>query len=135
MADISALNPAAIVAAGMASFVASGVWYAVLNAPLTRLQRQWRGTAAAVESKWAFAGFAGAQLVLAAVVAYLFASVGVTGLDEALPLAALLWLGFCLTQWVGSILGEGVPARLAAIHGGDWLLHLLIIGAIVGVWR
>jgi hypothetical protein len=30
---------------------------------------------------------------------------------------------------------EGTPWRLAAIHGGDWLAKLLVVAAIVSVWR
>ena len=29
----------------------------------------------------------------------------------------------------------GGPVRLAAIHAGDWLMHLLIISIIVGISR
>ena len=43
--------------------------------------------------------------------------------------------GFAGTQWVASILGEGVPPALAAIHAGDWLCHMLIISTIVETWR
>ena len=27
------------------------------------------------------------------------------------------------------------PARLAAIHGGDWLVKLLVVAVIVSVWQ
>jgi hypothetical protein len=30
---------------------------------------------------------------------------------------------------------EKVAWRLAAIHGGDWLLNLLMIALLVSVWR
>jgi len=50
-------------------------------------------------------------------------------------LGLVLWIGFCATQWVGSIMGEDVPVTLAAIHARDWLLHMLIMSVIIGLWR
>jgi hypothetical protein len=38
-------------------------------------------------------------------------------------------------QWVGSMLWENVPLKMAAIHAGDWLVKLVLIAVIVGVWR
>jgi hypothetical protein len=36
---------------------------------------------------------------------------------------------------LGSVVHEGVPLVLAAIHAGDWLVELLLIAVIVGAWR
>jgi len=30
---------------------------------------------------------------------------------------------------------ESTPWRLAAVHAGDWLVKLLVIGVIVSVWQ
>jgi hypothetical protein len=38
-------------------------------------------------------------------------------------------------QWVGSMVWEKVPWKLAVIHAGDWLVKLIIISVLVGVWR
>jgi hypothetical protein len=46
-----------------------------------------------------------------------------------------LWVGLSAVQWVSSIVWENVPVQMAAIHAGDWLLKLIIIAAIIGVWR
>ena len=37
--------------------------------------------------------------------------------------------------WTGAIVLENVPAKLAAIHAGDWLAKLVLIAVVVGVWR
>jgi hypothetical protein len=42
-----------------------------------------------------------------------------------------LWVGFPLVLWVGAVVHERTPLKLAAIHGGDWLIKLLAIGVIV----
>ena len=44
------------------------------------------------------------------------------------------WVGFPLVLWVGAILHENTPWRLAAIHAGDWLAKLLAVAVIVGAW-
>jgi hypothetical protein len=34
----------------------------------------------------------------------------------------------------GSMIWDRVPAPTAALHAGDWLLKLVVISAIVGLW-
>jgi len=36
---------------------------------------------------------------------------------------------------LNSVLHEHVSWRLAAIHAGDWLIKLLVVTLIVGLWR
>lgn len=103
---------------------------------MAALQAQWRGaTPPESPEPWKLLGFFGSGLVVALAVAILVDLADVDGWLDSLGLGVLLWVGFCATQWVGSILGEQVPLRLAAIHAGDWLAHLLIIAVVVGVWR
>lgn len=134
MADI---NLAAVLVAAVASLAASGIWYAVFGDAMMRLQDQWRGVAVVPgrPEAWRMLVFLAVALVLSVVVAVLIDMAEITGWAESAGFGVLLWTGFVLTQWIGSIAGEGVPVRLAAIHAGDWLLHLLIIATIVGVWR
>jgi hypothetical protein len=35
----------------------------------------------------------------------------------------------------GSVLWDNRPWKLAAIHAGDWLVKLLVMAVILGVWR
>jgi hypothetical protein len=133
---MSDVNVWAVLVAGIASFVASGVWYAVFGGAMAAMQAQWRGaTPQAGPEPWTLLGFFGSGLVVALAVAIVVDLAEIDGWLDSLGLGLLLWVGFCATQWVGSVLGEQVPVRLAAIHAGDWLAHLLIIAVIVGVWR
>jgi hypothetical protein len=68
------------------------------------------------------------------VVAWLVARMEVTGLVAALGLGLALWAGFPLVILSGSVFHERVPAALAAIHAGDWLLKLLAICTVLSVW-
>jgi hypothetical protein len=48
-------------------------------------------------------------------------------------LGLVLWVGFPLVLWTGAVIHEATPVRLAALHAGDWLLKLLLIGVVVVV--
>ena len=50
-----------------------------------------------------------------------------------LLLGLALWIGFPLVLWVGAIVHEKTPVRLAAIHAGDWLVKLPAVGVLVAV--
>lgn len=131
------INVAAVGVAGVASFAASGAWYAVFGDAVARLQQQWRGAEPKPDPHPIRDSlvFVGTGLVLATAVAVIVGLTDISGALTSLGLGLVLWVGFALTQWIGSIVGEHVPVRLAAIHAGDWLLHMLIISVIVGTWR
>ena len=74
------------------------------------------------------------SLTLALVLAWLVSEAGIETLGDGLVLGLILWIGFPLVLWVGAMIWEATPWRLAAIHGGDWLVKLLALSAIVSVW-
>jgi hypothetical protein len=49
-------------------------------------------------------------------------------------LGALVWV-FPAMIPLYSVVHENVPLMLAAIHAGDWLVKLLLMAVIIGVWR
>lgn len=75
------------------------------------------------------------SVVLASVLAYVIGRTGARGWLDSAGIGLVLWSGLSAVQWVGSIIWEGVPVRLAALHAGDWLVKLLLISAILGGWR
>jgi len=75
------------------------------------------------------------SLVLALVLAYFIGLIGNVDWVGAVRVGVLLWIGLSAMQWVGSMLWENVPLKMAAIHAGDWLVKLVLIAVIVGVWR
>jgi hypothetical protein len=74
-------------------------------------------------------------LVLASIIAGLADRAHVDTWNAGLALGAVLWVGFPLVLWVGAVVHEGTPIRLAAIHAGDWLVKLLVLGVLLSVWR
>lgn len=68
-------------------------------------------------------------------VAWLAGEIAPDGVGESLLMGVVLWVGFPAVLLSGSVLHERVPPPLAAIHAGDWLLKLLALALILGLWR
>jgi hypothetical protein len=43
-----------------------------------------------------------------------------------------LWAAFPVVLLTGSVVHEKVPWQVAAIHGGDWLIKMLLMSALAG---
>ena len=127
------MNYLAIGVAALAAFVASAIWYIAFAAAMTRVRPAAAGSSSMTPAL-ALAEIARA-LVVALVVAEIAVLAGVADWTAAIMLGALLWIGFPVVLLTGSVIHESVPWKLAAIHAGDWLVKLVLISVIVGVWR
>jgi Protein of unknown function (DUF1761) len=127
---VQELNFLAVVVA--AAFVASAVWYTLFANRMANLSNT--GSAESGTSIWTMLFVIAQSLVVAFMVAYVVSRLGITTFAGAAGFGALVWI-FPAAILLGSIVHEGVPLALAAIHAGDWLVKLLLIAAIVGVWR
>lgn len=125
----------AVLVAAVAAFVASVGYYIVLGEQYAEVSAAAREAAASTPPLWQLPVELLRSLVVAAVVGWLAARSGVTTWLRALLLAVVLWVGFPLVLWVGAVIHEQTPVQLALIHGGDWLVKLLIVSVIIGVWR
>ena len=117
--------------AAVAAFVLSSVYYTVVT-PVERRVLGDRALDRGRPAPWKVA----AELLRTGLVAGVFAWVadraGLLDLPGTLLLAVVLWSGFPVALLTGSIAWEKVPPITAAIHAGDWLLKLLLIGAVLG---
>ncbi len=107
------------------AFLIGGVWYGVFGTAVVR------DTPA---PRWTYGVEVVRCLVLAAVVVGLAAAAGVESWWAGLLLGTVLWIGFPLVLWTGAMLHERTPLRTAALHGGDWLVKLLALGLVAGLW-
>jgi Protein of unknown function (DUF1761) len=129
------MNCVAIVVAAVAAFVASVVWYALFGNAMTELREADPAAAAdSGTSVWTVLFVVAQSLVVAFMVAYFVSRLGIIGWQGAVGVGALVWV-FPAAILLGSVVHEGIPLMLAAIHAGDWLVKLLLIAVIVGVWR
>lgn len=129
------LNYLAIVVAAVVAFVMSSAWYIGFGSQLAGLNAAYADADAASMPPWKILVELGRSLVVAAVLAGLAEQIGTSGLAGAVVLGLVTWIGFPFIILAGSVIHENVPWKLAAIHAGDWLVKLIVIAAIVGLWR
>lgn len=124
------VNYLAVLVAAVAAVAAAALYYVVFGKQLAALSN-----APDEMPPWLLPVELVRSFVLALVVAVVATGMAVEGWGEALLLAAVLWVGFPAVLLSGSVVHEKVPWKLAALHAGDWLLKLLVITLIVGLWR
>lgn len=73
--------------------------------------------------------------VVGLVLAYAVQLLGIVSFQQVVVLTFWLWLGFPVVLFVGQVIHEHFPGRLAAIHAGDWLVKLLILTTVLAFWR
>lgn len=129
------VNYIAIVVAALVAFVGSFVWYMVFGKELATVSKAFAESQQQNRQPWKMLFVFGEHIVIALVLAYLVARAGIVGWTDAALLGFLLWLGLSAMQWLSSIVYEKEPVKKAAIHAGDWLVKLIVIAVIVGVWR
>ena len=130
MAD---LNLLAVGVSVVVAFVISSTWYAIFGDQMAILH----GTEVVGSGSppvWKIAVEGVRSAVVAFAIAWGVSRFGLTDLRSALALAFVLWVAFPVVLLAGSVIWEDVPTKLAAIHAGDWLVKLLAVTTIVGLY-
>jgi len=128
----------AIVIAAAAAWLASAAWYmslsrhykAALGKTPEQMVQDRKKPGAFLPFIYAFVANIIIAWMLAGVLAHLGA--GQVTLRNGIISAAFLWFGFVLTTMVVNYSFSGRDRRLLLIDAGNWLLVLLVIGAIIG---
>ncbi|GAA0805696.1 DUF1761 domain-containing protein [Spirilliplanes yamanashiensis] len=118
--------------ATVAAFLLGAAWYAAFGATLARLSPAHAGDRPARARDPLLELLRCA--VLATVVVILLRRLDPGGAAAAAGTGLLLWAGFPAVLLAGSVLHDGVPWRPAAVHAGDWLVKLVVISLIAGLW-
>ena len=121
----------AVVAAAAAAFMASAAWYIGWGSELAKLSPAY--AEAQAPSAWILVAEFARSLVVAYVLARFASLLGIGDRKSALRFGIWIWV-FPAAILSGSVLHEGYPWGLAAIHAGDWLLKLLVMSLVIGVW-
>jgi hypothetical protein len=129
-------NYLAVVVATAAAFAFSAVWYTVFGKARMKLLGNDESATADMRkvptAQKLFEAFR--SLVVVLVVSHLIGLAGISGWTDAVQLG--VWLGvFPVMILLGATLWDKRPWMLSAIHGGDWLLKILLVAVILGVWR
>jgi Protein of unknown function (DUF1761) len=128
------LNYVVVLVAAAAAFVTSFVYYVVFGDQYAEVSAAAREAAAAGPQAWQIIVELVRSIILATVVVWLATKAKVRNTVGAVVLALALWIGFPVVLWTGAIVHEDTPVQLAAIHAGDWLVKLLVVASIVGLW-
>jgi hypothetical protein len=127
------INVLAVLAAGIVAFFVGFAYYALLGDQLATVSE-----AAAVDDRPPPRKVAVEILrclLLPVVIVGLASRADIEGWGGGLLLGLALWIGFPFVLWVGAVIHENTPLKLAAIHAGDWLIKLVVVGLIATVWR
>lgn len=126
--------PLSILVATVSVFVLSSVWYMAL----TPVEVRFLGVAAPQRGGRPGPAKAGLELLRSAVVAGVIVGLArhahLDDVGSVVLLGLSLWAGFPLVLLTGSVIWERVSPVTAALHAGDWLLKIVVISIIVGVW-
>lgn len=68
-------------------------------------------------------------------IAYAVSFLNLLYINQAMLLAIWLWIAFPVVLFVGLVIHDKFPVRLAVIHSIDWLIKLLVITSILTLWR
>jgi hypothetical protein len=75
------------------------------------------------------------DLVLSLVLAHVVYWSGAATYGWGAFIGFLMWLGFFAAPSLPQGIYEGRPFKLFAINQGYWLVGLMIVGALLAVWR
>lgn len=134
----SGVSYLAVVIAAVAAWLASAAWYmslsrhyvAALGKTPEQMAQDRKKPGAFLPFIYAFV----ANIIIAWTLAGVLAHLGTdqVTLRNGVVSALFLWFGFILTTMVVNYSFGGRDRRLLLIDAGNWLLVLLVIGAIIG---
>ena len=123
------INVVAVLVAGFVALFLGSIYYAMLAAQWAQLSDA--GARSGRPRPPKLAAELARSLLLATVIAGLASRGDIETAAGGLLLGVALWVGFPFVLWTGAILWENTPWRLAALHAGDWLVKLLVVGVLV----
>ena len=121
-----------VAVASIGAFVLSSVYYTVAT-PFERRTLGDRALDRGRPAPWKVVTELVRTALVASVFAWVAAQADLLELPDALLLALITWFGFPVVLLTGSVIWEKVSPVTAAMHAGDWLLKLLLVGAVLGV--
>ncbi len=131
------INFMAVLAAAVASWMVGAAWYGVLA-------KQWMASLGWTEEDVKspdgkmpmgpmITSFV-AEIIMALVLLGVLSHMKVAGIQIALMVAFLIWLGFVVTTIAVNNAFSKRSIMLTVIDSGHWLLVLLVQGIVLGLW-
>jgi hypothetical protein len=134
--SFAGINFLAVLAAAVAGWLASAVWYMSLGKIYQAAQgktpeqckEDMKKPGAFLPFLYAFIG----NLVIAWMLAGVLGHLGQVTLKDGVISGAFLWFGFILTTMVVNFCFSGRDKRLLLIDLGNWLIVMVVMGAVIG---
>jgi Protein of unknown function (DUF1761) len=108
------------------AFIVSGAYYSAVPQPKGAQPAPKRAIAATIIVELA------RNLIVATLIARILAAADWKGPADGVLLGLGLW-AIPLVLLAGAVFHEGAPMGGAALHAIDWLIKLVVVGAIVGL--
>jgi len=136
--SFAGINVLAVLAAAVAGWLASAVWYmslgqiyqAALGKTPEQCKAEMKKPGAFLPFLYAFIGNLVIAWMLAGVLGHL--GPGQVTPKNGLITGAFLWFGFILTTMVVNFCFSGRDRRLLLIDLGNWLIVMALTGAVIG---
>ncbi len=130
-------NYLAITLAAVACFLLEAAWYSYFaQAWLDGIGRTAQSlTSTGVNPALQYGTALLSAAVMAAVLSVVIQLTGSQTAFRGIKIAALLWLGCVLATWATEYAFEVRTYKLFAVNTGFWLVGMVVMGAIVGVWK
>ena len=120
----------AVGVAGGSGVIASVVYYTSLNGLLARHHEAYAGDVR--PPPWLLPVELARSTTVATAVAVLADRIHAQGPVDTVRLGLGLWAAFPVVLLTGSVVHEKVPWQVATVHGGDWLIKLLLMSVLAG---
>ena len=136
--SFAGINFVAVLVAAVAAWLASSVWYmslgriyqAALGKTPEQCKEEMKKPGAFLPFLYAFIGNLVIAWMLAGVLGHL--GPGAVTLKNGVITAAFIWFGFILTTMTVNFVFSGRDKRVLAIDRGNWLLVMVVMGAVIG---
>ena len=130
--DFVGINYLAVVVAAVVGFVASAIWYRAFGTVWMLAQGRAPGDLTPKPGPFVVAGIA--QLLMSYMLAGLLAHLGDINVENGIIGAAFIWLGFVATTIAVNDSFQGSKVTLTLIDAGHWLVVLMLMGAVLGLF-
>ena len=134
--SFAGINFVAVLVAAVAGWLASAVWYmslgplyqAALGKTPEQCKEEMKKPGAFLPFLYALIG----NLVIAWMLAGVLGHLGQVTIKNGVITGAFLWFGFILTTMVVNFCFSGRDKRLLLIDLGNWLIVMVVMGAVIG---
>ena len=130
------VNYLAVVLVALVNYAIGSIWYGVLfRKPWMKLAGMSEMKVTAVSVVVALVGALFTSYILAHAVIFASAYLKTSGVGAGLTTGFFNWIGFIAPVTISVVIYEKKPAMYWVLNNAYWLVSLLIMGAILSVWR